>query len=180
MPVPMDDNMLLCYEHLSDDESSSDMSIAMEKSDEKSEKKRVHYDTGLEPEEPVTPRVSTCTECHRHYDEHEDNCPVWMQQEEEAWARNEMKHRNAAKAPMSGIMPVEDEFEDDGDDMDQDDDNLENMVIPPPVMDLRWFFSLYNIDAHSQIAVCRTHANNLAAVSRATTKPETKKTKISK
>jgi len=74
---------------------------------------------------------------------------------------------------MSGIMPCDEEFEDEeledevGEPSDMEDEGDEEVVVLPPTPDLRWFFDKYGLNEYSQIAICRTHANLLAAMNRA-------------
>lgn len=173
------------------DESFSDDELAREVMNLENMEREADEARDNRKREKSTPKLE-CLACGQVDNEHDADCSAMKDLEQ--WAlhsaaiRTKIDRQTAMrgeKQPMSGIMPCgedEEEFSDPDSDMDQDD--LEHMVLPPPVMDLRWFFNLYEVDVPSQIAVCRTHANNLAAVNRAVQPKEkerkTKKSKTSK
>jgi len=128
----------------------------------------------------MTSQANTCICCG---DNHGDEVRCG---ELEDWADNDRQERErydigkkrdrAEKMPMSGVMPMpydsmlecpEDYEEEDidHDDMEEDEDDDE-CVFLPSTPDLRWFFEHYALSPGSQIAVCRTHANHLAALTR--------------
>lgn len=73
------------------------------------------------------------------------------------------KPRKGEKRPISLIS--EEALEDDWEVISEGDEEDEEPVLPF-TPDLRWFFQQYRLDEPSQISICRTHANHLAAMSR--------------
>lgn len=157
MPHPYADDILSQepYEEMSDDEL---------------QRRRVEQSQGGDPQTPPT----ECTSCGGHGTDHASDCEAML--ELEKWALNEKTHREqyrAEKKPLGGIRRLD--FEDDeveeideesssSQPMEVDDDLLADPL--PERLDLSWFFAQYGVDPLGQIAVCRTHANNLAALNR--------------
>jgi len=133
-------------------------------------------------------RVKSCTQCGG-VGVHEEECPFWERLSNEAREEqdvpdhaihgldgddneDELDHssplqdasRKAGKRPISLIS--EEAIEDDWEMLSSDGDDEEVEPVLPLTPDLRWFFQQYKLDEPSQISICRTHANHLAAMSR--------------
>lgn len=162
------------------DESFSDDEVAQEIMNLEVMEREADEARDNRKREKSTPKLE-CLACGQVDNEHDADCSAMKELESWALKDRDFRQSHGAKTPrsMSGIMPVDEEDFSEPSSMEQDED-LENMVLPPPVMDLRWFFSLYDVDVPSQIAVCRTHANNLAAVNRAVQPKEPKEKKHKK
>lgn len=157
MPLPDGDNMLLAYE-----QGSEEMSDDNDKRDE--------FDH--EQEEDVKTPPTACKECGGHSNEHAPDCETLL--ELERWALNEKRHRalyRAEKTPMGGIMPIDVDEVEELDPSSSEPMEIEDELLHDPLpdhLDLGWYFAQYGVDTLGQIAVCRTHANNLAALNRVT------------
>jgi len=136
-------------------------------SDDELQRRRVEQNDGGER----TPVL--CDECGGHDGVHHDECGA---HEVEEWAAEDKLHRSqydqgqhtpyAAKKPMGGIVDLKSEEDDSSfsEPMEVEDDLMDDPL--PKTLDLAWYFAQYSVDALGQIAVCRTHANNLAALNR--------------
>lgn len=130
---------------------------------------------------PKTPAPQVCT-CDYHDERHEEQCNLWTiadgpdgqgsASDEEGFEPMTMHGASEGepseeefKRPQKGVkrpltMISEEAIEDDWELMDPAEPVL------PKQPDLRWFFQQYSLNEESQIAICRTHANHLAAMSR--------------
>lgn len=132
-------------------------------------------------------RVKACTQCHCQVG-HDEECPYWErlsnEKREEQDVPDEIVNDNEDELDFSsrGSPPLserptkkgekrpislisEEAIEDDWEMISEGDDSDVEPVLPF-TPDLRWFFQQYKLDEPSQISICRTHANHLAAMSR--------------
>lgn len=131
-------------------------------------------------------RVKNCSQCGQV--PHHEECQYWERLSNEAREEQdvpddavhglsaceddevELDHSSPitnkpGKRPISLISEeaIEDDWEMLSSGADEED---EVEPVLPFTPDLRWFFQQYKLDEVSQISICRTHANHLAAMSR--------------
>jgi len=127
-------------------------------------------------------RVKGCSQC-AGVGAHDEECPFWERLSNEAREEQDVPDdeveldfsshgsphsskptKKGEKRPISLIS--EEAIEDDWEMLSEGDDEEEAEPVLPFTPDLRWFFQQYKLDEPSQISICRTHANHLAAMSR--------------
>lgn len=123
---------------------------------------------------PLTSLYAHCDACGHNDDMHAPDCAAML--ELEAWAQEDAKSR-AKSRPVAGKHPLsksqifcDDNIDDPMEDSDHESAEScghDNCMEMPKQPSLDVFFGFYDLTQQTQIALCRTHANHLAALLRA-------------